>query len=148
MGSLMNLATVPYYKICIDECRHENILGIMYCGIKPEGVPFKGVEELLFEMENIMNQIKFPEASMETRSFVGKKTPLRFPLSTILESQKEMRKYNASPQAGKKATVLVQIQFRQNASWQGQAKWLEAEETFQFKSELELIRRLDRIANQ
>lgn len=148
MASRINLATVPYYEICIDESTHEDISGRMYCGMKPKGFCFKGSEELLLEMENIMDHIKFPEAAMESRSFAAKNSPQRLPLSTILESQKEMRRFYPNSNVGKKATVLVQIQFRQNANWQGQANWLEKEECFQFESEMEFFRGLDRIANK
>lgn len=148
MGSLMNLSSIPYYEVCIDDNNVENITGRMYCGVKPDGVPFAGIEELVFAMENIMDRIKFPEAAMEKRSFTGRNSPKKLPLSAILESQKEMRKFNPDIQAGKKATVIVQIQFRQNASWQGFAKWLEGEETYRFESELEFIRILDAVAKK
>lgn len=147
MGTLMNLSSIPYYEICIDEKKADNISGRMYCGITPEGLVFKGVEELAFEMEKIMDQIKFPEATMDKRSFAKMQPPMRVPLNTILDDQKEMRKFNPHVNRGEKGTLIVQIKFRQHASWQGIAKWVEKEETYQIGSELELFEVMDSIAS-
>lgn len=45
-----------------------------------------------------------------------------------------------------KATFIVQIQYRQNATWQGQIVWKEKDETKKFRSELELIKLIDSAA--
>ena len=44
---------------------------------------------------------------------------------------------------GEKATFVVQVQFRQNATWQGTVTWAEKNETRHFRSTLELIRLMD-----
>ncbi len=48
--------------------------------------------------------------------------------------------------AQSKATFIVQIQYRQNATWQGQIVWKEKDETKKFRSELELIKLIDSAA--
>lgn len=45
-----------------------------------------------------------------------------------------------------KATFVVQIQYRQNSTWQGQVLWKEASEHRYFRSELELIKLIDNAA--
>ena len=45
--------------------------------------------------------------------------------------------------SGKHATFIVQIQYRQNATWQGQIVWAEKNETKYFRSALELIKLID-----
>ncbi|MBC8529389.1 hypothetical protein H8699_08115 [Christensenellaceae bacterium NSJ-44] len=50
------------------------------------------------------------------------------------------------PEAGKKATFMVQVQYRENASWQGQITWVEANQTRNFRSALELIKLMDSAA--
>lgn len=45
-----------------------------------------------------------------------------------------------------KATFIVQIQYRQNATWQGQIHWKEKDEDRLFRSELELIKLIDSAA--
>ena len=49
-------------------------------------------------------------------------------------------------QAHSKATFIVQIQHRQNATWQGQITWKDRDETRKFRSELELIKLIDSAA--
>ncbi len=50
---------------------------------------------------------------------------------------------NTQHESGKKATFVVQIQYRQNATWQGKVKWVEKNEEKPFRSALELIKLLD-----
>lgn len=44
---------------------------------------------------------------------------------------------------GEKATFVVRIQYRQNASWQGQVTWAEKNKTVPFRSALELLKLID-----
>ena len=37
------------------------------------------------------------------------------------------------------ASFLIQVQFRQNATWQGTVRWLNRDQTQRFRSTLELI---------
>ena len=41
---------------------------------------------------------------------------------------------------GEKSTFIVQVQFRQNATWQGTITWTEEKKTRHFRSTLELIK--------
>ena len=41
------------------------------------------------------------------------------------------------------ATFIVRIQYRQNASWQGQVTWAEENKTASFRSALELLKLID-----
>lgn len=43
----------------------------------------------------------------------------------------------------KKATFVVQVQYRQNSTWQGQVVWSEKNQSKPFRSSLELIRLMD-----
>ncbi|WP_187118766.1 hypothetical protein [Christensenella timonensis] len=42
-----------------------------------------------------------------------------------------------------KATFVIQIQCKQNATWQGQIIWSDKKETQRFRSELELIKLME-----
>ena len=48
----------------------------------------------------------------------------------------------------KKATFVIQVQYRQNATWQGQVVWSEKHERTPFRSELELIKLIDSATEQ
>lgn len=45
--------------------------------------------------------------------------------------------------ASGKATFIVQVQFQQNATWQGSIHWSEENKTQHFRSTLELIKLMD-----
>jgi len=42
-----------------------------------------------------------------------------------------------------KGTFVVQVRYRQHATWQGKVLWAEKNETKQFRSELELLKLID-----
>ncbi|MBP7349179.1 MAG: hypothetical protein KA965_10895 [Butyrivibrio sp.] len=44
---------------------------------------------------------------------------------------------------GKESTFIVQVQYRQNATWQGQVVWAEENRKEHFRSALELIKLID-----
>ncbi|QIB70677.1 hypothetical protein Ami103574_03800 [Aminipila butyrica] len=54
-----------------------------------------------------------------------------------------MRKFDTGSERGQKATFILQIKFRQNASWQGTVQWVEKKQELNFRSALELIKIID-----
>jgi hypothetical protein len=40
-------------------------------------------------------------------------------------------------------TFVIQVQFQQNATWQGSIDWIEAKKTQRFRSVLEMIKLMD-----
>ena len=46
-------------------------------------------------------------------------------------------------ETGKKATFVVNVQYRQNATWQGKVMWAEAGKSCNFRSALELLKLID-----
>ena len=48
-----------------------------------------------------------------------------------------------SSETGKLATFVIRLMFRQHASWQGSATWVEARAEEPFRSVLELILMID-----
>ena len=92
-------------------------------------VPFDSMAELLFAMEALFDDIGSPQRTLKPRGYV--KT---IPETTEQES-------SAKPLA----TFLVDVMFRQNASWQGNIVWTEKKQESQFRSVLELIMLMDNI---
>lgn len=43
----------------------------------------------------------------------------------------------------KKATFIVQVQYCENSTWQGEVKWVEHDEGMHFRSMLELVKLMD-----
>ena len=54
-----------------------------------------------------------------------------------------MEENNGSGFREQRATFVVQIQFRENATWQGTVQWAEKKQSLNFRSALELIRIMD-----
>jgi Holliday junction resolvase-like predicted endonuclease len=52
------------------------------------------------------------------------------------------RKKNPFDQSGT-ATFIIQIKYRENATWQGPVEWIEKKQKMTFRSALELIRIID-----
>lgn len=50
-------------------------------------------------------------------------------------------------QQGNKTTFIVQVQFCQNASWQGTIAWTEQKKEKRFRSTLELLKLMDEALN-
>ncbi len=144
MENQNGIALVPVYQICVDKVREENISGRLYCGKTPQGLAFSGIGEVILTIDQIMDEIGFPQSTVDKRSFGEKEEPLAILTPEAgKEAQLAMRKFNISGQHGKCATFILQVQFRQNASWQGSVEWMENKESFPFNSELELMRIID-----
>ena len=83
--------------------------------------------EFLTRMEDLLDQMQFPQSFAAVRSF-----------------QPAPRSAEESPpepgvQEGKLGTFVVRVIFRQNASWQGSVSWLEGRRDESFRSVLELL---------
>lgn len=136
---------VPNYQVSIDFADGVNISGRMYCGLEKRGFQFNDIQELILKMDDIMNKIVFPQSTVEKRVF-GEKERLLFSLSR--QDLLEMRKFMADKEKGNQATFVVQVEYRHDAEWQGNVKWVEGEETHEFKSTLDLIKFLDKTGSQ
>ena len=84
--------------------------------------------EALFDQEN------YPQPTHQLRRF----TP-RAPQKRMIEMAQSADKLPRNQQP----TFMVQVQYRQNASWQGTIRWLEGDEEKPFRSALELIKLMD-----
>jgi len=149
MKSQKITAAVPVYQICLDTIRGDDIAGSLYCGICPQGVPFRGIAEVLLTIDEIMDKISFPQSTVDKRSF-KKNDQIRNvvpPLANIM-TQGEMRRFDTTAQKGEKATFILKVKFRRNANWQGAVEWVEGEEECNFNSELELLDFIDKASRK
>ena len=93
-------------------------------------------------MEHFFDTIKRPMRSMEERYFVSKR-------EEELQQEQEERPLhrqeaeNMAIKSGDKATFVVHVCYRQNASWQGTVTWLEQNREESFRSALELLLLMD-----
>ena len=117
--------------VCIDSYKNGEMTGRFYNPHLAEGKPFRSLIQFLKEMEDLLDDMNFPQAFSSLRSFA---TP-----------PKHQRGSPPCPvsEYGMLATFAVRVIFRQNASWQGSVAWLGQGKEESFRSVLELILLID-----
>lgn len=142
---------LPNYLICIDKILNGDLLGRVYGGAESTiGFAFKDIVGMINILEEIMDNIECPQAALESRNFNKTKEKAQKKLSReeIRRVFKAMRNIDENLARGEKATFILQIKFRQNASWQGSVQWVEKKQTLHFRSALELIKIIDSACEQ
>lgn len=112
--------------VCIDSCADGVLAGRFYNLFQPAGTSFQSLSQLLKELDRTLDEMDFPRAANQLRSF-SREHPPDPQLSVSMEK------------TGDQATFALRILFRQNASWQGSVRWLEGKQEQSFRSVLELI---------
>lgn len=148
-------------NICIDaNCKGE-LTGRFYNKYSRGPVLFGDVNDLLIRMDQLMDRIDFPQASMRNRKFACKSKG-SLPAGNIAgnlqpgQGRRDRRcvrddRRDAEVKTtdeilnemGRRATFLVNVQYRQNATWQGKVLWAETGESCHFRSALELLKLMD-----
>ena len=118
--------------ICIDSYEDYILEGRYYNASRPGGVYFHSTAELILSIEQLLNQIEFPQAFYRIRSFVDKEF--------VFEENIPVRDWS---NRGLLGTFQLKVLFRQNVSWQGTIRWIEDKKEQSFRSVLELISLLD-----
>lgn len=131
--------------ICVDRRIHSDFCGTLYNPYMPGPVSFMHITDIIGTMERFFNQIAYPQPTFEDRSFLPAPAPAHYPAPA-----RPLRRYMEAPdleqQRGRLATFVLQVRFRQNASWQGELIWKEGRAVWLFHSTLEMIRLMDQSA--
>ena len=148
----VSLAASSVVRICCYSFENGDWSGRLYTWYKEKPVSFRNAGELLEYMEGFYDWLGYPQASVKARSF--RRVPERTDVSersSIQENRMKQKEEKAvvtkeetmNKHQGEKATFVVRIQYRQNASWQGQVTWAEKNKTVPFRSALELLKLID-----
>ncbi len=124
-------------SICVDQVTDGCLSGRIYHKFNQEPIRFCGAEGILMILEQLMDELKCPQASVQTRRFTTANTQRR----DLLMSNKEINEPTAY--SGQEATFVVHVKYRQNATWQGVVTWAEKKKQKSFRSALELIKLMD-----
>lgn len=125
--------------ICVDGLRNFEIAGTIYNTYLPEPAEFQSINGVISIMETIFETIESPQSYYEYRSFNHNQKAAHKKANETEVHQKMQEDIFADKQ-GKKATFVVQVQFRQNATWQGTITWTEEKKVQRFRSTLEMIK--------
>ena len=118
--------------LCVDSYEQGVPVGRFYNPACPGGTAFRSLSQLLIRLQELLDGMRFPQASTLTRSFSGERMEL--------ERDKGPP---GSEERGALGTFTVRVLFRQNSSWQGSVTWLEGRREESFRSALELVFLLD-----
>ena len=147
----VSMAASSIVRICCDRFEEQDWSGRFYTMYREEPASFLNTRELLEGLDGFYNWLGYPQTSMAERNFLepleekassslafGRKKKTRQKGEEIVVGRDEMNRHQ-----GGKATFVVRIQYRQNASWQGQITWAEKNKTVSFRSALELLKLID-----
>ena len=126
---------MPYqnrqFFLCIDEDIKGEPAGRLYSGVSQKTFRFQALLPLLRELDSTLDRETPAERFDTYRSFD--------PTRQVRAG--EWREVSHTP--GRIATIVVRVHFRQNATWQGEAVWMEEKKTCCFRSALELLFLID-----
>lgn len=136
----IGIAAPNLMVICIDSRKDGKERGRLYSCYSREPEPFDDPYQLLLMMEEVMEKINYPQASVSLRQYGG--TPgtdyVRREKPEKVMEQQELLDFR-----GERATYAVRIQYRQYATWQGELVWMEHNVAKSFNSELEMLKLMD-----
>jgi hypothetical protein len=124
--------------ICVDEYDEHGILGRIYHPGSEKPLHFDEIGRLLIQTDRILDEQHYPQPSTSGRSFTK-----RTQNQSKAKEKTPMLKKTEITQKGGKGTFVVQVQYRQHATWQGKVLWAEKNESMQFRSALELLKLID-----
>lgn len=125
--------------VAVASYEHQVPVGRLFSPFFRRSMPFCDFSDLFAKMESIFDTLSFPQKYFEWRSFGIKAKRLR--TGAIAESREDDEMGEIGEQA--KATFIIHVQFRRNATWQGTIQWVEQNRTQVFRSTLEMIKLID-----
>lgn len=142
--------------VCVDSNNDADYQGVIYHQYADDPIPFNGMMDFVSKADDLMDEWDFPQRGLAPRVFkkssrddsVGyKKKPHsdKLPIEIISE-QNGVR--NVQNKKGKLGTFVIQVAFRQDATWQGHVIYQEKNEKLDFISALELIKLMDKALSE
>lgn len=133
-------------NICVEEVSDRDCSGRIWHQYSRKAPEFRGTAELLRVMEELFDRWDFPQNSTVPRTFksTGTQGAVRKRGETARElDARELNARELQEKRGGRATFLVHVKYRQNATWQGEVIWAEKQQKQSFRSALELLKLID-----
>ena len=137
--------------VCIDDDKDADYQGLIYHQYADEPISFNGIASMIMEMENLFDEWDFPQRGLAERKFDKKKENHKRPVPETEDDKLKIEIIsdthgvrNVQNKKGKLGTFVIQVVYRQDASWQGHVIYQEDNEKLDFNSALELIKIIDR----
>ena len=137
--------------ICIDGNESADYQGKLYHQYSDDAIEFLGLTDAVIRIEELFDEWDFPQRGLAQRKFSKhtreEKRPKppadgddRLPIE-IIRDENGVR--NIQNRKGALGTFILQVRYRQRASWQGHVIWQEKNEMRDFISVLELLKIID-----
>ena len=127
--------------ICVDSVQNCEPSGFLYNPYMPNRTAFFGYFSFIRVMDGFFDRMQCPQAYQKYRVWKAGESGER---RTKEEVTRFMAEETFRPGKGGKATFTIQVQFRQNATWQGTLAWMENKKVQQFRSVLEMVKLMDK----
>ncbi len=128
--------------VCIDSFDNYDYNGRIWNQYDEKPSLFYGCVDMVSQMDELYDKWKFPQKANKYRTFNKKKEVVNT-YQNILRGGSKMSIHNIQDKRGDKGTFVVQVQYRQNSTWQGQVIWAEKNKKEYFRSALELMKLID-----
>ena len=136
---------------CIESNDNADYQGLIYHQYADNPIAFDGMSDFMLKLEDLFDEWDFPQRGLAPRVFrkgsrddIGynkKKHSDKLPIEVISEMNGVR---NVQNKKGKLGTFVIQVVYRQDATWQGHVIHQEKNEKMDFVSALELIKIMDR----
>ncbi len=124
--------------VCVDGMVDGVIEGRLYHRYMSDCLAFHGVAPILRCMDELFERINYPQSSVRERSFEE-----YIPGGRRVKAEPVLEGNALEDKNGGYMTFLINVRYRQKATWQGWLYCKEKDELIEFNSELELIKSLD-----
>ena len=141
----MNLSAPNLIVVCVDDTDNDDIGGWFYHCYGKEPAVFGSIIELMTKADRFFDEIAFPQASTQSRSFVEKKKETENNVYNRKRPEKRIDTNELLSHRGAQATFAISVRFRQRSTWQGELIWLEKGEKVLFTNMLELVSEIDKM---
>lgn len=139
MGNTRLYVGINGIMICLRHKIGVNVSGCFYHLYSKDGVLFETLEQMIHQMEQLYNELRFPQPGNVDRVF-RKVTEYKRTEGRMIKVMKDEELLNKHGDLG---TFFVQVQHRQNNSWQGRVTWMEENKTVYFRSIWEMLKLME-----
>ncbi|MCD7947768.1 MAG: hypothetical protein LUG13_05660 [Oscillospiraceae bacterium] len=138
----MNRPSVTYFgiemRVCVDQVDGTNASGAVYSRRLNAPMQFSDLISLFLQLDDLMNQQRFPEAYQSLRTFSDEKHYLPPDLAAE-DPNSGMDEEFVHSIYGKHYTFSIYVASRRSATWQGALRLLDNIDTIPFSSMLSLL---------
>lgn len=146
-GQAMVPSTASRVLIRLDAYTRDSMNGHLYCPYAEKDLAFHDVMDFINKLDGLFDEIAFPLAAMEYRSFKPRRRKRAGAPEPGERKVEDARMEGDRPNPKDTNTFVVHVQFRQNATWQGTVKWAGQNQEQRFRSTLELLKIMDSVIN-